>query len=436
MSCTSASASFALPPRGIGMPPSCTATAISCVMNPEVAASGPRPVCRTHGASRPCARSDANVVCSQSRLDCSRSPANSAAPPLPRRRTAFAAKARPDDDQSSVPSTPKARSAFGKNRSRTAGHSGPISAALPSASRSRNDEPPSGNAVAVGSSVFRYSRPRAARSSPSCACAPPPTQSGCHALKTSWTKPGSVISAVRIAPPSQSFRSRTQTSQPPFASSAAQASELMPLPMTTASCSDIEDVSELIVGDEPALPRAEGLHLREHVGSAVLRQLHAEFLGLDPDRVEPALLAEDDAALGGDELGRIWLDRRRVVELRRDGARLSPEERLAGDRLPRLERVAGKLLHTPRHLANPVELEVRLDAVQRAERQRRLGEIRVPGALAHAVDRPLHPLRAGAHRRDRRCRRKPEVVVAVEVHRHVGADPGHRLADELHDRFR
>ena len=32
ISATSASASFAPPPRGIGMPPSCTATAITCAM--------------------------------------------------------------------------------------------------------------------------------------------------------------------------------------------------------------------------------------------------------------------------------------------------------------------------------------------------------------------------------------------------------------------
>ena len=65
------------------MPPSCTATAITCVMKPEVAASGPRPVCSTHGASSPCARSDANVCSSQSRLVCSSSPANAAKPLAP-----------------------------------------------------------------------------------------------------------------------------------------------------------------------------------------------------------------------------------------------------------------------------------------------------------------------------------------------------------------
>ena len=57
---------------------------------------------------------------------------------------AFAPSASPDGDQSSVPSTPNARSAFGKNRSSTPGHSGPSSAALPSAVRSRNAASPSG----------------------------------------------------------------------------------------------------------------------------------------------------------------------------------------------------------------------------------------------------------------------------------------------------
>ena len=186
MSCTSASTSFAPPPRGMGMPPSCTATAITCVMNPEEAASGPSPVCSTHGASTPCARSDANVCWSQSRLDCSSSPMNAASPGRPSRRYAFTASASPDAPHSSAPRMPKARSAVGEKRSSTPGHSGPSSAALPSASRRRNAADPSGNAVAVGSSVLRYSSPRAASSSPSSACAAPPTHSGCHALKTSW----------------------------------------------------------------------------------------------------------------------------------------------------------------------------------------------------------------------------------------------------------
>ncbi len=106
------------------------------------------------------------------------------------------------------------------------------------ASRSRNAASPSSETLAVGSSVFRYSSPRAASSSPSSACAAPPTQSGCQAEKTSWRNPGTVISALRIAPPSQSFCSSTQTLQPARASSAAQASELMPLPTRTTSKSD------------------------------------------------------------------------------------------------------------------------------------------------------------------------------------------------------
>ena len=224
---TSASASLAPPPRGIGIPPSCTATAITCVMNPDAAASGPRPVCSTHGASSPCARSDANVCSSQSRLVCSSSPVNAAKPLRPSRRTAFAPNARPAGDHSSVPSTPNARSAFGKKRSSTPGHSGPSSLRVPvgvCAAGTRPRRPGTRSPSAARCSGTRARAPPARRRAR--ACAAPPTQSGCHALKTSCRKPGSVISAVRIAPPSQSLRSSTQTRQPPRASSAAQASEL------------------------------------------------------------------------------------------------------------------------------------------------------------------------------------------------------------------
>src|SRR4051794_26124146 len=227
------------------MPPSWTATAITCAMNPDDAVSGPSPVWSTHGASRPWIRSDANVPASQSRPETSRLPPNSATPRRPSRRIALPPNARPLADQSSVPSSPNARSAFGMNPSSSVRHASPSpgacrsnSAAFASALRSRNAASPSGNAVAVGSSVFRYSRPRAASSSPSRACAAPPTQSGCHAENTSWWKPGSVTSAVRMQPPSQSLRSRTTTCQPARASSAPQASELTPLPTRTTSASE------------------------------------------------------------------------------------------------------------------------------------------------------------------------------------------------------
>ena len=99
-------------------------------------------------------------------------------------------------------------------------------------------------------------RPRAASSSASSACVAPPTQSGCQALKTSWWKPGSVSSAVLIAPPSSPSRSSTQTWKPPRASSAAQASELIPLPTTIASKSATVELPELRVGHEAWRQRA------------------------------------------------------------------------------------------------------------------------------------------------------------------------------------
>ena len=83
----------------------------------------------------------------------------------------------------------------------------------------------------------------------------------------------------------------------------------------------------------------------------LLGNVEAELGALDPDRVEAGLLAEHERAVGADEVGRVRLDRRRVVELRRDGARLAAEERLADERLPRLELVARQLAHareTPR----------------------------------------------------------------------------------------
>src|SRR5690242_8450962 len=128
-----------------------------------------------------------------------------------------------------------------------------------------------------------------------------------------------------MQPPSSSSRSSTRTLQPPRASSAAQASELMPLPTTTASA--IDQPAELVVVDEPMLLRPELLHPREHLGPPLLRHVQPELLGLDPDRVEPALLAEHDPPLRVHELGRVRLDRRRVVELACDRSALAAEER-------------------------------------------------------------------------------------------------------------
>src|SRR3954462_15548023 len=104
-----------------------------------------------------------------------------------------------------------------------------------------------------------------------------------------------------MQPPTSSSRSRTRTSQPPRASSAAHASELIPLPTTTASAT--RELAELVVGHEAALARSELLDARQHVRVPLLGHVEPELVGLDPNRVEPALLAEHDPALGADELG-------------------------------------------------------------------------------------------------------------------------------------
>src|ERR671923_924453 len=160
-----------------------------------------------------------------------------------------------------------------------------------------------------------------------------------------------------------------------------------------------------------------------------IRSVEADLGELDPDRVEAALLPEHDLARGAHEAGRVGLDRGRVVELARDGAALAREEVIAHQRLPRLERVAGEIPDAPRDLAHAVEPQPRLDSVEAVQRQRDLGEVRVSGALAHAVDRPVDPGRARPHGGDRGRRGDAEVVVAVEVDR--DAEPLLRPADEL-----
>jgi hypothetical protein len=96
------------------------------------------------------------------------------------------------------------------------------------------------------------------------------------------------------------------------------------------------------------------------------------------------------------------------VELRGDRARLAAIQRLAGHGLPRLELVARQLAHARRDRADPIELQVRLDAVQRAQRQRDLAQVRVARAFAHPVDRPVHVGRACAHCGDGRRGRDPK----------------------------
>src|SRR5205814_8203461 len=140
--------------------------------------------------------------------------------------------------------------------------------------------------------------------------------------------------------------------------------------------------AELVVGDETALLGAELLHGREQAAPGFVVELEAELVRLDPDRVEPALLAQHDSALGADEVGRVRLDRRRVVELACDRAALADEEILADDRLPRLELVPGEAAYLVGDLADTAEVEVRAHAVERPKRQGDVAEVRVPRALA------------------------------------------------------
>src|SRR5262249_10162290 len=338
----------------------------------------------------------------------------------------------PARDQSSVPRMPNARSAFVMNSAIIRRHTSPSPLACRSSSTAfasvlvaRNAASPSGNSVAVGCSVFRYSSPRCSSSPLSSAWAAPPTQSGCHPLNTSWRNPSSVSSAVLTAPPSSSSASSTHTRLPPRARSAAAASELIPLPTiaTSKSGSVTSELSELVVRHEPALPRAEILDALEKLTLRVGIEVEPELLCLDPDRVEPALLAEDDASCRVDDTRRVRLHRGRVVELARDCAGLPREQVVADKRLVRLELVAAQLAQPLRERPHALELQVRFDPVEPAERERDLRQVRVAGALAHAVDRPVDPARALTGGSERRSSREPEVVMAVEVDGDVRPDP-------------
>src|SRR5438874_1120908 len=89
-------------------------------------------------------------------------------------------------------------------------------------------------------------------------------------------------------------------------------------PCTAASsgCSSLHQPPELVVRHEPALASPQVLHLREQLRATRVRHVEPELLGLDADRVDAALLAQDETALGADEPGRIRLDRGWIVELR------------------------------------------------------------------------------------------------------------------------
>ena len=117
------------------------------------------------------------------------------------------------------------------------------------------------------------------------------------------------------------------------------------------------------------------------------------------------------------------------MELSRDSSRLAREEVLARDGLPRLVSRSGPLGDERGQGSRPLEPEMGRDPVEAFEGERDLEQVRVAGALAHPVDRALHPGRAGLHRCDRRRRGEPEVVVAVPVHRNL--DPRRDPVDEI-----
>src|SRR5262245_654329 len=78
-----------------------------------------------------------------------------------------------------------------------------------------------------------------------------------------------------------------------------------------------DDVTELQVGHRTLLCRAKRLHLFEDSTVLFGGGSDAELVELDLDVGKPALLAQRDAAAGGQNIGRVGLNGRRHMELRR-----------------------------------------------------------------------------------------------------------------------
>ena len=158
-------------------------------------------MCRTHGASTPCARSDGerlrepvaargeDVADELDRAAATEPPVRAQRRAACPRATRARCRARRRRGRRSAGTTRPRRATPRPARRRSPRSSGAGTWPRPRASAS-----PSGGRCSG-------TRARAApSSSASSACAAPPTQSGCQALKTSCRYPGSVSSAVRMQP--------------------------------------------------------------------------------------------------------------------------------------------------------------------------------------------------------------------------------------------
>ena len=98
-------------------------------------------------------------------------------------------------------------------------------------------------------------------------------------------------------------------------------------------------------------------------------------------------------------------------------AALVRERGVADERQPRVRLDVGDVVDVARELRQPVEVLARctLDAELEHEVRDDRGEVRVPGALAVAVDRALHLARSRGHRRERVRHRELAVVVRVDA---------------------
>ena len=172
-------------------------------------------------------------------------------------------------------------------------------------------------------------------------------------------------------------------------------------------------------------PRGDGLRRRRR-----RIDLEPELASALDHVAAAALLADDDVPPVADRARIEVLVRSRVGGDRVDvDAALVRERSVADERQPPVRLDVGDVVDETRELGQAVEVLARrtLDPELEHEVRDDRGQVRVPGALAVAVDRALHLARTRGHRRERVGHRELAVVVRVD------ADAGSERADGVGD---
>ena len=124
------------------------------------------------------------------------------------------------------------------------------------------------------------------------------------------------------------------------------------------------------------------------------------------------------------------------MELSGHRAALPHEEIFSDQRLPGLQFVAGRATDDLGYLPDLAQIQGHRHLVQATQRERDLCDVGIARALAHAVDRALHPGSATTNSRDRGRCAQAEVIVAMPVHGHARSHPLANFARQEFSGFR